>query len=69
MQRWEYTIVELSAQPDEDITELDVYGRDGWELVAVAQGEAGLQAFLKRLRAPEDAAPAPSARTETQHTS
>ena len=46
MKKWEYRIARLSETSD--LEQLRVLGLEGWELVTVVQGQAGITAYLKR---------------------
>ena len=51
-QRWEYKVVTRNTADDVPLSEdeLNVLGKDGWELVGVAPIPSALQFYLKRTR-------------------
>jgi hypothetical protein len=51
-QAWEYKVLLKDASDDSARTqeELNEFGRDGWELVAIVPVPNGVQLYLKRLR-------------------
>lgn len=72
--KWEYLVTVLSSDPFDDEREMDDYGREGWELVAVTPAGArrASVAYFKRPLADEPAptppAPTPPAPAATQAT-